>query len=347
MCQSEAPDAAPVKPDAAPPASKPKPQAEELAAIRHSPQRKRAIALGRPSDAAGECDVVADPRFDIDKTIFGTLTSPVKRWVQSAKLNHVETWHAEPLAGIESAFAAVSVPRSVSDDAPLFRFMAEECDFSLEHADGSFMDHLHFCADYSALHFSDHSPRVLLLHSILGVGTNCFPMGAEKLPALRSLLDEEEFAQISAFPSVLRLMVGTDFLSRLEAASEEELGALRGLSCRRVLDNAEVHLSSEQLWAHLNYQLIHLIDFLPATAWQVTFSDYFAVFFVRLHALLQRAGKLLAGVAYQPEWAKPLLPNSRPSSWAHWVVDRLPVRVNLSLAGRHFLDTSYHFLDTS
>ena len=210
MCQSEAPDAAPVKPDAAPPASKPKPQAEELAAIRHSPQRKRAIALGRPSDAAGECDVVADPRFDIDKTIFGTLTSPVKRWVQSAKLNHVETWHAEPLASIESAFAAVSVPRSVSDDAPLFRFMAEECDFSLEHADGSFMDHLHFCADYSALHFSDsthpasrpmscerrlftalareqdHSPRVLLLHSILGVGTNCFPMGAEKLPALRS-----------------------------------------------------------------------------------------------------------------------------------------------------------------
>ena len=55
--------------------------------------------------------------------------------------------HAEPLASIESAFAAVSVPRSVSDDAPLFRFMAEECDFSLEHADGSFMDHLHFCAD--------------------------------------------------------------------------------------------------------------------------------------------------------------------------------------------------------
>ena len=67
---------------------------------------------------------------------------------------------------------------------------------------------------------------------------------------------------------------------------------LLGLSCRRVLDNAEVHLSSEQLWAHLNYQLIHLIDFLPATAWQVTFNDYFAVFFVRLHALLQREGKL-------------------------------------------------------
>jgi len=225
MCQSEAPDAAPVKPDAAPPASKPKPQAEELAAIRHSPQRKRAIALGRPSDAAGECDVVADPRFDIDKTIFGTLTSPVKRWVQSAKLNHVETWHAEPLAGIESAFAAVSVPRSVSDDAPLFRFMAEECDFSLEHADGSFMDHLHFCADYSALHFSaltrrvgvclvsgvsspplareqDHSPRVLLLHSILGVGTNCFPMGAEKLPALRSPAPARRSRQRAAMSSL-------------------------------------------------------------------------------------------------------------------------------------------------
>ena len=50
------------------------------------------------------------------------------------------------------------------------------CQVKAEHADGSFMDHLLFCHDYCAVHFKGHSPRVLLLHSILGVGTNIFPI---------------------------------------------------------------------------------------------------------------------------------------------------------------------------
>ena len=92
--------------------------------------------------------------------------------MQTAKLSKHETWSPEVLAEIERAFAEVepSLPRSVSDDAPIYNFMVKECDFALEHADGSFMDHLHFCSDYSSLHFSQHSPRVLLLHSICGVG---------------------------------------------------------------------------------------------------------------------------------------------------------------------------------
>jgi hypothetical protein len=36
--------------------------------------------------------------------------------------------------------------------------------------DGLFIGHLHFCSDYARLHLQGHSPRVLLLHSICGVG---------------------------------------------------------------------------------------------------------------------------------------------------------------------------------
>ena len=38
------------------------------------------------------------------------------------------------------------------------------------------MDHLQFVYDYSSNYFQGHSPRVLLLHSIMGVATNIFPM---------------------------------------------------------------------------------------------------------------------------------------------------------------------------
>ena len=68
--------------------------------------------------------------------------------------------------------------------------MVDECDFSMEHADGTFLEHLVFCHDYSALHFPEYSPTVMLLHSILGTGTNTFAMEASKIDALKALLDD-------------------------------------------------------------------------------------------------------------------------------------------------------------
>lgn len=53
---------------------------------------------------------------------------------------------------------------------------------------GSFLDHLQFCYEYSASYFKEHSPRVLFLHSILGVGTNIFPMKKEDEPALAAIV---------------------------------------------------------------------------------------------------------------------------------------------------------------
>ena len=53
---------------------------------------------------------------------------------------------------------------------------------------GSFLDHLQFCYEYSAAYFKQHSPRVLFLHSILGVGTNIFPMKQEDESTLASMV---------------------------------------------------------------------------------------------------------------------------------------------------------------
>ena len=84
--------------------------------------------------------------------------------------------------------------------------MMNDFNFAMEHADGSFMDHLKFCYEYSATHFRAHSPRVLLLHSILGVATNYFPMKAELLPKLQGMLTDFENTHVEAFPSILRLL---------------------------------------------------------------------------------------------------------------------------------------------
>lgn len=79
--------------------------------------------------------------------------------------------------------------------------MKDECNFKCEHADGSFLDHLQFCYEYGAVHYAAHSPRVLLLHSIMGVATNIFPMGTELVPRLKTMVTPSEYTHIEAFPS--------------------------------------------------------------------------------------------------------------------------------------------------
>ena len=50
------------------------------------------------------------------------------------------------------------------------------------------------------------------------------------------------------------------------------------------------------MWIHLNYQLVHLLDFLPTTNWGVQKSQPLFQVFLALFDLLQSAGKLEAGV---------------------------------------------------
>lgn len=206
----------------------------------------------------------------------------------------------EPFWNDEFAVDIVLSPLPVAPrhDSALTEFMTTECNFAMEHADGSFMDHLQFCYEYSHEHFKGESPRVLLLHSILGVGSNYFPCDKSKIPKLQSLLTEAEFSHVAAFPSVLRLLLQRDFMDELEQMSNEKLETIKGLKMHQVIDNEPTSLTSKNdFWTHLNYQIIHLLDFLPVLDWQwAVAQDNFMANFVRLLAFLKRANKLKATI---------------------------------------------------
>lgn len=162
------------------------------------------------------------------------------------------------------------------------------------------MDHLHFCAAYSALHYPTQSPRVLFLHSIMGVGTNLFPMDVAKWPQLAAMLTPQEQTHIQAFPSILRLILSQKLLPRLKAAQADgSLSRMTALTFRRVIDNAPLRLTLAELWVHLNFQLIHLLDFLPEANWAARCNDGLFGAFFELHAFLLSAGKLEANVTWE------------------------------------------------
>ena len=210
------------------------PMSTALVPVKHDLKRKQVIAFARLTDNAGKVQAVYDEKFELSRTIFKTLApGSIKAWYQKTQLDYKYVWDPALAQEIEAAYEAV--PRPVSDDTALFKFMCEHCDFSIEHADGSFMDHLYFCQEYTALHYpkASCSPRVMLLHSIMGVGTNCFPMGLDKVPTLQKLVSPEDFAQIEAFPSILRLLVHGPLLTELTTSLDDELGALRSIKFYR------------------------------------------------------------------------------------------------------------------
>ena len=222
----------------------------------------------------------------------------------------------------------------------------------MEHADGSFLDHLYFCQDYAALHYkaAATSPRVMLLHSIMGVGTNCFPMTLEKVPTLRALVSPEDFVQIEAFPSILRLLVHGPLLAELVACDTATLGRLKTIRFRRLLGNEPVAFTAEQLWEQLNYQLVHAIDFLPVASWKRTCGTYFFHIFVELHELLTRLGQLKANVGWDDAWKQPLEAGALPPTWRHYLIELLPTRLVLKLASKSMAKYSAevgHSLDYS
>jgi len=258
-------------------------------------RRKCQISVQGPTDHAGEVVVTPTKDFDLNSTIFGSLEGYVSRTVVQSKIAVDLYWSDSAVLRIESMFARV--PRAPKFNAAVVDFMHTDCDFAMEHADGSFMDHLKFCHDYCAINYKGVSPLVLFLHSIMGVGTNFFPMGKEKIPKLKSLLNEKEFHHVESFPSVLRLLLGTDLIERLG----EGTGTLRNMKelvFHRVIDNEKIVLSREDLFVQLNYQLIHLLDFLPAASWLSQLDDGFLHCFIRLHGLLNTQGALNAKVNF-------------------------------------------------
>lgn len=322
----------------------------------HSLQRQAAIANAGIADHAADLELHPIPNFDLGRTIFHTLSGSVPRFVIKKRIAKEPTWTPDGRTRVESAYAASHAASAaplpaVSED--LRGFLMRECDFDVEHADGSFLDHLTFCYEYTHRHFPGHPPLVMLLHSILGTGTNTFAMSAEKLPDLKSLVEESDagtngvaWRHIEIFPSMLRLLYGID-LRRDLRANRERLDALRGIRLRRVIDNAARELSADDFWAHLNYQLIHLVDFVPISNWRVRASDPGFIVFRDLYELLRTTGRLHAHVAYDATADTPPVRGER-RGFSGWLVDQIPVSLSEKMTAksiRRFSDGIGHSLD--
>ena len=322
---------------------------KQSAAERPDPtiQRKAAIVHGGVIDHAGAVQVEQIRDFDLDRTIFQTLEGAIPRFVMKSRIAKDIRWAdaqaVEIQAQYESARSEVELPK-VSE--ALLRFLVDECDFDVEHAEGSFLDHLYFGFEYCVAHYPEQSPIVMLLHSILGTGTNTFAMESHKIPALQELITDFEFRHVEAFPSVLRLLYDGALRGELRANAHRP-NALKEIRFHRVIDNAPITMSGAELWIQLNYQLIHVLDFLPVANWTTHSSETSFVLFRDLYDLLESAGKRDAHVAYEPAQGERKLVGESldlPSRLVTLIPDTLTERV-AARSIRKFSERAGHSLD--
>ena len=203
----------------------------------HSYQRKAAIVSGGIADYSDKAHVKPIKDFDLNRTIFNTLEGNLPRAVIQTRIAKEVTWDGDASREIDAQYEKKSATKKLPPiDKKLLQFMKDECDFDVEHADGSFLDHLFFCYEYTHYYFPKHSALVMLLHSILGTGTNTFAMAKEKIPQLKPLMSEFEWKHVEEFPSVLRLLYATDILQQLEK-HPDTMRNLKEVRFHRVIDN--------------------------------------------------------------------------------------------------------------
>lgn len=301
-------------------------------------QRKAAISQGGAVDHAGRVQVVRMPDFDMGRTIFGALSGLPKKFMDE-KLAKEPVWADADAAAVQAAYTKAEAARpSPEIDQRLIDFMATECDFSMEHADGTFLEHLVFCHDYAARHYPEHSPNVALLHSILGTATNTFAMDAAKIPKLKALLTDFEALHVEVFPSTLRLFYNDEFLTELEQNSHR-LDRLESLHLNRVIDNEPLTIDAENLWINLNFHLMHFVDFMPAANWSTHRADPLLQMFERLSKLLDNAGQRQAqvDVTFPTSSGAPV---GEERSMFGRITGLLPASITLKLARKSIQDYS-------
>ena len=299
-------------------------------------QRKSAITQGGVFDLAGKVEVVRMQNLEIEKTIFGGLKGLPKLFM-AEKLGKEAVWPSDTATVVEREYSN-TVSAAPPIDQRLVDFMQNECDFSMEHADGSFLEHLVFCHDYAVSYYPEHSPNVALLHSILGTATNTFAMEATRIPELRRLLSDFEAEQVDLFPSTLRLFYNGDFLDELEH-NIDRLDKLAALHVNRVIDNQPLTVSAESLWINLNYHLMHFVDFVPAANWSTHQSDPLLQMFARLSGLLDRAGERRAQVEVSFPTSKSAPVGEQRTMFGR-VTGLLPSSVTLKLAKKSIREYS-------
>ncbi len=301
-------------------------------------QRKAAITRGGAFDNAGRVQVERIANFDMGRTIFGALEGLPKLFM-TEKLSKEPVWDKSVAAEVEAAYAQFEAAQPAPKvDQRLIDFMVQECDFSMEHADGTFLEHLVFCHDYAARYYPEHSPNVALLHSILGTATNTFAMDATKIPKLKALLTDFEALQAEVFPSTLRLLYDSDFLEELEQ-NMHRIDQLETLHLNRVIDDEPLTIDAANLWINLNFHLMHFVDFMPAANWGAHRSDPLLQMFERLSNLLDRAGQRQAKVDVTfPTSKKALVGESRTMMGR--LTGLLPPSVTLKLARKSIQEYS-------
>ncbi len=289
----------------------------------HSYQRKAAIVSGGIADHSGKVQVRPIENFDLNRTIFNTLEGALPRLVIQTRIAKDVKWDAPVAEAIDKQYVQKSAEKKLPPISPeLLRFLSEECDFDVEHADGSFLDHLYYCYEYTHYYLPQHSALVMLLHSILGTGTNTFAMTKEKIPRLKPLMSEFEWTHVEAFPSVLRLLYDVNLLKELEN-NRTRLDELKEIHFHRVIDNEPLKMSGKDFWIQLNYQLIHLTDFIPVSNWSAHSNDSAFILFRRLFPFLEKTGKLEAKVSYKPPFPfAPVTGEQLPI--AGWLLTLLP-----------------------
>lgn len=294
-------------------------------------QRKASIAYAGARDHRGKVEVSPIPNFDLDRTIFQTLEGKLKRYVMTQRVGkHVE-WKSDAAATIEADYTRATEGLALPGvDPELMRFLVEECDFDVEHADGSFLDHLYFCFEYTEKYYPAGSSLAMLLHSILGTGTNTFAMTAEKIPRLKELLSASDFAQVEAFPSMLRLLYSGELRSELRAHIGDEL---KSISMRRVIDNEPIELDGDAFWEAMNYQLVHLVDFMPVSNWSVHQNDSSYILFRDVFDLMNRWGKRVAEITYEGPAGSGGL-EGESVTFGGWLATKIPVGTSEVMAAK-------------
>lgn len=314
-----------------------------------STHRKAAIVHGAALDHAGAVQVVPIEGFDLDRTIFKTLEGGLSRFVTASRVGKEAEWKPAPAQRIDTAYQALlgEHPLPPLDDA-LLAFLVEECDFDVEHADGSFLDHLYFCFEYCAQHYPDGQPLVMLLHSVLGTGTNTFAMTPDKMPALEALVPPTVWTQICAFPSVLRLLYDDKLGAELQARTGE-WDRLQSISMYRVIDNAPLTLTADAFFEALNYQLMHLIDFLPVSNWAAHQNVPSFIIFRELYALMEANQKRAFKLAYTPASGPAKLVDESAGLGA-WLTTKIPVGISRKMTAkslRRFSERAGHDISYS
>jgi hypothetical protein len=309
----------------------------QAADIRPEPnlQRKAAIANAGARDHRGKVRVTPIPKFDLNRTIFQTLESPIARYIQALRIGKDVAWTPDAAAVVEDSYRRETAGLRLPDvDPALMAFLRDDCDFDVEHADGSFLDHLYFCFEYTAKHYPEGSALAMFLHSILGTGTNTFAMEAAKIPRLQALLEPRVFAQVEAFPSLLRLLYSGELRAELRAALDRnprpEVVRLR---MHRVIDNAPIELDGPAFWEAMNYQLVHLVDFLPVANWAVHQNDTSYILFRDVFDLMGRWDRRVARVTYEGPVGSARLENE-PVSLGGWLATKVPPALAEKMAAK-------------